>query len=394
MTQTENTKPKSALFRWLSRYPSWLVNLGILAAVLLMFWGAAESFFRFRLWNTTRKNKQDGVLFKFDREVGWIPYPGFHWEGNKKDAKGNKYWASVEYDKQGFRRYGNLTSGRPRIFIVGDSFTQALDVSLGDTYDDRIADYLDAEVFTYGVGGYGTLQESIILNRYINQIKPDLVILQMCGNDLVNNSLELERKSTVNFANMARPYLMPDGTIKLTVARHLPGLRMWAFKHSRSLYDLFVKWDVFMRIYGPLSIDHVIYKRGGKNMPEYDRAKKTTRELLLRIKKSCGTTPLVSFCVEEDEPAYSVYLNMNKELGIDFVQEVPSSITKMEALGVSCKISDKAHWNTMGHRVAGQQLANYLHERYPNLFPTITEKLKPSRSVPPKKVVLKKPVSD
>jgi hypothetical protein len=51
---------------------------------------------------------------------------------------------------------------------------------------------LGAESFAYGVMGYGTLQQYMILDRYLDEIQPGLIILQMCSNDLINNSLSVE----------------------------------------------------------------------------------------------------------------------------------------------------------------------------------------------------------
>ena len=66
---------------------------------------------------------------------------------------------------------------------------------------------LDVEVFMYAGPGYGTLQEYLALDRYLPEVRPDLVLVQLCRNDAVNNLWALERSSYLNNNLMVRPYL-------------------------------------------------------------------------------------------------------------------------------------------------------------------------------------------
>jgi hypothetical protein len=101
---------------------------------------------------------------------------------------------------------GDVASDKPRVFVIGDSFTQAPeDASDGKTYYSDLKK-LGLEVFAYGGSGYGSLQEFMILDRYYNVVKPDLIVWQYSTNDVVNNSPELETASRVNNNGMVRPY--------------------------------------------------------------------------------------------------------------------------------------------------------------------------------------------
>src|SRR5437867_3136868 len=104
----------------------------------------------------------------------------------------------------GFRRFGDPSSSRPKLLVVGDSFTHALEVSDDKTYYALLGDRLGAEVFAYGAGGYGTLQESLVLDEYVDIIKPDAILWQFCSNDFVNNDLELESMSYYNSTKRPR----------------------------------------------------------------------------------------------------------------------------------------------------------------------------------------------
>ena len=50
-----------------------------------------------------------------------------------------------------------------------------------------------------GAGGYGTLQQYILLQQNRNKLNPKIIILQFCSNDFENNYLNLEKlKGSIN----------------------------------------------------------------------------------------------------------------------------------------------------------------------------------------------------
>jgi hypothetical protein len=65
---------------------------------------------------------------------------------------------------------GDISTKKFRIFFVGDSFTDGCGVKTEHVYFSIIKKNLDAEVFAYGGKGYGTLQEYLVIDSYINRI--------------------------------------------------------------------------------------------------------------------------------------------------------------------------------------------------------------------------------
>ena len=94
-----------------------------------------------------------------DEKLGWRATENYRFDGIKRNFDGTEYHATVSQGSNGFRLFRNVSSGKPRIFVIGDSFTQATDVSDDKTYYAVLKRVLDAEAFGYGVGGYGSLQE-------------------------------------------------------------------------------------------------------------------------------------------------------------------------------------------------------------------------------------------
>ena len=54
------------------------------------------------------------------------------------------------------------------------------------------------EVFAYGAGGYGTLQEYLILDEVVDHIRPTMLLWQFCSNDFINNDHALEVAGALN----------------------------------------------------------------------------------------------------------------------------------------------------------------------------------------------------
>ena len=112
-------------------------------------------------------------------------------------------------------------AGTLRIAILGDSFSEAFQVSQNRTFWavlerelQAMPEYRDqkVEVINFGVSGFGTIQEWQMLEHYARDYSPDLVLLAFLpGNDVRNNLRQLEPDHRRPFA------LMKDGELQLDV---------------------------------------------------------------------------------------------------------------------------------------------------------------------------------
>lgn len=113
--------------------------------------------------------------------------------------------AFVEVNRDGFRdREHSLAKPAKtfRIAVVGDSYAEAAQVAIDQTFWSVLGDelqsclpdtYDDVEVLNFGVSGYGTAQELLVLRHDVWRFDPDLVLLAFLpSNDIRNNSKELE----------------------------------------------------------------------------------------------------------------------------------------------------------------------------------------------------------
>ena len=124
--------------------------------------------------------------------------------GHRFDFRSEGYSSNV-INSRGLRdREHSLAkpAGTLRIAILGDSFSEAFQVSQDRTFWAVLERELQAmpecrdqtvEVINFGVSGFGTIQEWQMLVHYARDYSPDLVLLAFLpGNDVRNNSRQLE----------------------------------------------------------------------------------------------------------------------------------------------------------------------------------------------------------
>jgi GDSL-like Lipase/Acylhydrolase family len=178
-----------------------LMAASLAVAVLL-----AEAALRIYHWTEGRPLFDDAPFLVQDARLGWRPNGNLSIERSLTDASGTAYRARVTTDRAGFRRVAD-GGDRPRILFIGDSFTHAVEVGDDRAYYAVFARrHPDHAVFAIGAGGYGTLQEALLLEQVAPRVQPDIVIWQLCDNDLTNNLFEGERRSVRHNSLMRRPY--------------------------------------------------------------------------------------------------------------------------------------------------------------------------------------------
>jgi hypothetical protein len=156
------------------------------------------------------------IWYRPDPQVGWALRPG---------AKGwftSEGHAFVRVSGAGFRD-GLHSIAKPqgvyRVAVLGDSYAEAMQVDFQSTFWWKLQEKLEkcipggrrVEVMNFGVSGYGTAQEDLVLESTAERYQPDLVLLAFTnGNDLRNNSAELEPEKDRPFYRVAGEGLRLD----------------------------------------------------------------------------------------------------------------------------------------------------------------------------------------
>lgn len=128
--------------------------------------------------------------------------------------------AYLEINSLGYRDIEHARAkpaGVVRIAFLGDSFTEARQVALDDTYWKQVERRLNAdargaglrvEALCFAVGGYSTTQALLTLRLHGLDFAPDVVVLAMfVGNDLAENSRRLSHAA----GDMFRPFHVVRG---------------------------------------------------------------------------------------------------------------------------------------------------------------------------------------
>lgn len=157
------------------------------------------------------------IWYQPDPRLGWTLRPGVR---GMFAAEGR---AQVSVNDAGFRDRAHpldKAEGVYRIAVLGDSYSEAMQVPLEAAYWSLLPGQLAAcgfqpgrsiEVLNFGVAGYGTAQQYLLLESTALRYRPDLVLLQFTnGNDVRNNSFVLE-------AEKSRPFFTLDADGRLRI---------------------------------------------------------------------------------------------------------------------------------------------------------------------------------
>ena len=149
-------------------------------------------------------------LHQLDPQLGWSLRA--HRQGWYAGDEGR---TRVVVNPAGFRDREHLLD-KPdpvyRIAVLGDEFSEATTVALRDTWWWQLEPKLQhcdlrpgklVEVLNFGVGGYGTAQELVLLQTTVMRYAPDLVLLQFSADDVIDNSFALT-------PNKLRPFYFLD----------------------------------------------------------------------------------------------------------------------------------------------------------------------------------------
>jgi lysophospholipase L1-like esterase len=241
-----------------------------------------------------------------------------------------------------------------QLMIVGDSFTQGIEVSDDKMYYRHLEELLGCQAYAYGMASYSTLQQYLIIDQYIETIKPDMVLLQFCTNDFIENNFDLISQSRAPRGGM-RPFLRQNGKI----GYHYPESK-WKLLIDQTyvLKDLLRRmgFDLNQVPEEQASSQWKIAHETERYRP-YHTALSTTEQILKMIQDRVGEeTPFLIFCADNYEPQQSDLLKICKKLEIPMLSfptaKMIPNYSKLETYS-----KDTWHWNEIGHRIMGEELA-------------------------------------
>lgn len=171
--QIKPVKAKKPLWQRLAPYLVWQVVAVLAVEGILAVAGLGEE-----------------ELFKLDREIGTVHMT------NKSITWRKEGYARSFIHADGLRE-ANVSVAKPagvyRVILLGDSQVEGIQVPLEDTAGQLLEKKLTAElgrpvqVLNFGVSGYSTVQEYLLMKRKVFQYAPDLVLLGYDSRDMFEN---------------------------------------------------------------------------------------------------------------------------------------------------------------------------------------------------------------
>ncbi|HYE58354.1 MAG TPA: SGNH/GDSL hydrolase family protein, partial [Rhodothermales bacterium] len=170
------------------RTTSALVNAGLVLASLGAGVFLAEGFVR--LLAPQQLIMDNARIWRPDPLLGWT-----HREGVDVTINTGEQPARFVTDAQGFRIPAPRpeprdTAGRPRLLILGDSFTEGLMVDAESTFAGQLERALAARglrvtIFNAGVGGWGPVQYALRARQLGDQPFAAVLVCLFVGNDVL-----------------------------------------------------------------------------------------------------------------------------------------------------------------------------------------------------------------
>lgn len=366
------------------------------------------------------------LLFEAGLRLAGISYPNFYvpdpHTGMTLKPGASGYFgleggADVEINADGQRDVAHARE-KPadvlRIAVLGDSYAEAMQVDLRQTFWWKLSEHLGdcaalrgrrVEVINFGVSGFGTAQALQAYRHKVREFAPDLVLLAfLTGNDVRNNLRELE-------LDPLRPYFVyRDGELVLDdtfltepayqFRQSAPARTLYAvINHSRVLQlanrvrqilkaRAVAAQQSDLAVNGPeAGLDAQVYHVPAN--AEWQRAWQVTEGLLRRLASEVeqgGGQLLVSTLsngiqVDPDPARRQAFKqaqglqtlfypdrrvqSIGEDAGFPVLNLAPQLQQLAQAEGVYLHGFDntppgQGHWNTRGHAAAGEKMAGFV----------------------------------
>lgn len=305
-----------------------------------------------------------------------------------------------------------------RIALLGDSYIEArqvpLEATIGAVMENRLRecaalDGRPVEVLNFGVSGYGTTQELQSLRYHASTYSPDWVVLGfLAGNDLRDNSIELSTNRVAPFyvlhdekITLDLSFLERDGYLKrrstlwrfaAVASDHLRLLQLlneWKNRaaarrtaaqlessaHQADLGDLGLDGFVFREPQGEAQQRAWIITEAVLRLFQQEMSSRGMRLLVVSLSSGIQLDPdpevrrLAAEQLGVDDLFYAErrLTDFAARAEIDFLALAPGMQEYAERQQAYLHGFDdspgRGHWNSSGHRVAGETVAREICQR-------------------------------
>lgn len=297
-----------------------------------------------------------------DREYGWLVQEGYRHTGELRDKCDTIYPLTISFGKNGFRKWGNPDAKRPKVLFLGDSYTACAQTSDDRLFYKLLGDSLPIEVFAFGAAGYSNAQQYLALENYLDAVKPDLVVWQLCCNDFIDNYWELEKVAGYH-VRMRRPYILEDGSVEHKLAAEYPRN---VKPYSHFLYFILKRIAEAQGTFDQPPAEPAEKWIAEKNLDyePFARSVRMTDAVFKKMKTLlAGKAQLLVFDADGFQPQYDQFARLCRDNNLDFADGLPAYLQTFEGAGQCIRTDDGYHWNNRGNELVAAFLRPFIEKQ-------------------------------
>ena len=289
---------------------------------------------------------------------------GVYTAGPRSEIKGrwrinNAGWNSrVDYVEE---------KNRPRIAIIGDSYVEAFQVDLENSFPELLRAKLGAQVdiYQFGISG-ATLAGYLRISRYVReQYDPDVLVFNLCHNDFVPSvALPGDPKGV-------RSRILVDGDVVRELAPKPYQPSFWRRLLAKSDFVRFLVFnrEILGRNSSPGSKQPNDWEKGNLRGGRFESARSVLRYVVEQIANENPNRSLVFMldadrnAIVRERPRSLAMATWAEELSLltggfegEFVDLETAVRADFEANGAPLSFDSDYHWNRRGHRVVAEEL--------------------------------------
>jgi len=204
-----------------------LINIGLLIASLIIFFGGIEVFLRVSGLQSTqlKPSRMYAKPYLQKNENPDIRYD------LKPNFSGWAHFSTVTTNDAGFRS-SELDIDKPTIAVLGDSMTFGYGVNDDETFPYSLGNLLpEYNILNAGVPGYNLEQERATYEQKIQQLDPKALILVFYFNDFQNEKVWIDDKGILRPENWTGEEVRECNPIEDGLMGFIPG-KCWLDLHS------------------------------------------------------------------------------------------------------------------------------------------------------------------
>lgn len=312
--------------------------------------------------------------------------------------------AYVKINRAGFRDSEHQQRKPPetlRIAVLGDSYAEAIQVPVEDTFWSVMQRALrpcpalrgrKLEVLNFGVSNYGTAQELLLLRKEVWKDCTDIVVLAFTlSNDFLDNSRPLDSSPVRPFFELHQGKLVLDNSFRQSPAFLRLGSRSHRLGRTLSDYSRVLQLIYRLRVRLSNEQDYSGIPFAPPTDPVWRDAWQVTEAMLVEMRDEvqAAGAAFVVMLIPDEEQIFPDRSHREKTAARWGISDLLYADKKLQAFGDREHIavldlappfqaytdshhvflngfpnteSGYGHWNPLGHRLAGLMLARRLCE--------------------------------